>query len=309
MKGRYLCCVISTIVLVAVAVCATGQVSRTWDAGGDGFWWFDPENWKPDGDPDPNDDLTVTSGAPWAGFDEYVYVASGSIVLNGPMAEAMFEDFQFDVGVSARGEVQVLGGAMLSSEASSLGVGATGYGTATVSGEYSRWDPTTLYVGADGKGVLHVLAGGTVGSDEGVIGGTISSVGDATVQDANSTWETYGADLTVGESGTGTLDVLSAGKVASGAGYIGRYSDGNGTVTVNDALWQLDGDLTVGECGKAALNVSSGGRVALSAMGPSSAYVGRQAGASGRVVLDGDATVLDLGYANLTVGDDGNATI
>ena len=91
-------------------------------------------------------------------------------------------------------------------------------------------------------------------------------------------------DITVGNTGTGTLDVLSGGVlVNSGEAVIGAAAGSAGSATVADSSSQWDNTyLTVGNSGIGMLTIKNAGYVN-SHVG----YVGRQAGGAGTVTVDG----------------------
>ncbi len=63
-----------------------GPAPRVWDGGGDGLDWYDPRNWSPDGGPEPEDDLTVSAGAPTT--EAAVIIDGGSLTLSSASATA-----------------------------------------------------------------------------------------------------------------------------------------------------------------------------------------------------------------------------
>jgi T5SS/PEP-CTERM-associated repeat protein len=69
-------------------------------------------------------------------------------------------------------------------------------------------------------------------------------------------------DLTVGEHGVGTLQILDGGKVANlEDSYIGKELSSHGTVIVENATWEIGKRLRVGFFGRGLLEIRSGGKV------------------------------------------------
>ncbi len=79
---------------------------------------------------------------------------------------------------------------------------------------------------------------------------------------------TVGGDLTVGNTGTGQLDITAGGTVTNDFGTIGDRALSKGTVTVsgtdgsgNASTWTNNFDLVVGQSGTGFLNILNGGAV------------------------------------------------
>ena len=177
-----------------------------------------------------------------------------------------------------------------------------------------------LTVGNTGIGQLDITAGGTVTNDFGTIGNGIGSNGTVTVSGADgsgnaSTWTNNG-DLTIGQSGSGSLSILNGGAVSNLAGYISG-AGGGGAVTVSGigsngtaSTWTNAFELYVGFDGAGAgtLSILNGG--AVSSLG---GYIGYNPGSQGTVTVSGvgsngtASTWTNAG--NLYVGYDGTGTL
>ncbi len=121
-----------------------------------------------------------------------------------------------------------------------------------------------LRVGQFGSGTLLVSSGGTVRSSGPHVLGTSSisfgnnagSVGKGTVAGTGATLDTGGDRLTLGNLGSGTLNISSGGKVTSGAAYadseaalsIAGSAGSSGTLTIDGAgsLFQANGLAVIG---------------------------------------------------------------
>lgn len=125
---------------------------------------------------------------------------------------------------------------------------------------------------------------------------TILDSGTTTVSSGTN----FGGILTVGFTGTATLEVIAGGYATNSAGYLGYYAGSDGTATVSSGTWANGGNLGVGIHGIGTLNVT-GGSVTSS--------FGNIGGGVGSV---GTATVSSGTWANgvdLTVGYNGTATL
>ena len=94
----------------------------------------------------------------------------------------------------------------------------------------------------------------------------------ATVKLINSATASFSGDLTVGDYHHGAVEILSGSTVSNSEGHIGRFTDSDGTVTVDGAgsTWTSSGSLCVGGSdllarGAGELTVQNGGAVATGA--------------------------------------------
>ena len=111
-----------------------------------------------------------------------------------------------------------------------------------------RWDSSSAaFIGLNGNGALNTNSTAVVVTHSGVLGFTNFSVGTANISDE---WELFTADLVVGRSGTGHLNISgSSANVHTNAGYIAiAQNPGSiGDVTLSsDGRLQSDGSLYVG---------------------------------------------------------------
>lgn len=186
------------------------------------------------------------------------------------------------------GELIITDGGKVSNSDSYLGWGSASKGTATVAGPGSQWNNDgTLIVGNYGIGEVSVEDGGSVtNSGTTSIGLRSSSTGIATVTGPGAEWKNDGS-LTVGSSGTGTLNIArggevtinerlyvgfigtgelnvsGGGKVTNAAGHVGAVAGSTGSAKVSgtDSEWTNDGDLMIGDFGTGTLSIESGGKV------------------------------------------------
>lgn len=125
-----------------------------------------------------------------------------------------------------------------------------------------------LIDGNNTAGRMEIRAGGTLLSYRGFLGYNVGAVGSALITDAKSKWTASGS-IWVGNSGSGTLDVLNGAVVSSsGNGYLAFANNTTGLATVigTGSLWTMVDHLYIGGNGVAPggigqLVVQNGGTV------------------------------------------------
>ncbi|WP_051311099.1 autotransporter domain-containing protein [Bradyrhizobium sp. Cp5.3] len=254
-------------------------------------------------------DLTIRNGARLsdsvAALGRFLG-ATGTVTVDGP-GSSWSNSADLSVGYSGAGTLTIRNGGAVSDQSGHVGRGAGSTGTVTIDGAGSSWvNHIALYVGESGTGTLTVQNGGMVSNlADAYIGMNSGATGTVTVDGAGSSW-TDGANLFVGQSGTGTLTISNGGAVSNGAdGHIGANSGATGTVTVAGAgsSWTNAGTLSVGEAGTGALTIASGGTVS-----NTTAIIGASSGATGTVTVTGAGSSWS-NAGNLTVGQDGTGTL
>jgi T5SS/PEP-CTERM-associated repeat protein len=156
-----------------------------------------------------------------------------------------------------------------------------------------------LNVGDQGTGNFNVLGGATITETSAVIIGNASEgIGNATVSAKKSSW-TINGNLTVGESGTGTLTIDDGDTVTVQQGQqvtLGDMSGSHGTVILdgvgsNLTVSQADagsggGDaLVIGNSGTGTLKVQDGASIVFKAQ----SVLGLQSTAVGQITIDGSS--------------------
>ncbi|WP_140984444.1 autotransporter domain-containing protein [Asticcacaulis tiandongensis] len=224
------------------------------------------------------------------------------------------------VGYYGKGTLNVSGGAVVSSAngltiaSMALNADATNTGTVSVSGAGSKLVTTQgMSVGADGKGDLNVSGGGRVESRSGSIGTNSGSNGTATFTGDDSFWNIVGSNLTVGQSGQGSLTISDgAGVQTSHRVSIGNSNGSTGKLTVTGAGSTLtslatgSGDyIGIGINGTGELEVLDGAE----ATGIRT-ILGYTSGRSGTLKLDGTNSLFHLtDYAMIGMSGTGKATV
>ncbi len=121
----------------------------------------------------------------------------------------------------------------------------------------------------------------------GVCAGTgyagLTATGDVTPADP-ATW-TDATSVYVGQTGTGAVDITAGDTTDAYAAHVGDESGASGEVTVDGAgsSWDIVYPLRVGDEGDGLLTITNGGTVSSGSMN----YVGRMAGSTGEVNIDG----------------------
>ena len=208
------------------------------------------------------------------------------------------------VGYKGPGTLRIADGVTVASYEGFLGRYSGSSGTATVTGNGSKWTNSIgLYVGLTGSGRLNIEAGAQVSNKTGYVGNT--GGGTVTVTGAGSKWTSSG-NLEVGTVGVGTLTVEAGGQVSSTRGYIGDNAGSTGTATVtgNGSKWTNGVDLYVGSHGNGTLNIEASGQVSSN----HDSYLGFESGSSGTATVTGAGSTWTI-TNSLCVGYRGNGTL
>ncbi|MEX2168350.1 MAG: hypothetical protein WD851_03495 [Pirellulales bacterium] len=181
--------------------------------------------------------LTIADGGQVTSAASSIGVTAGSVgsvTITGAGSQWTSGDVaNFLVGEQGGGWLTIDNGGVLSTPNAYLGFGATGSGTAIVTGVGSTWDTrgSSLQIGRLGSGTLTVSNGGQVTSGDGFISSRPgpSSQGRATVTGVGSKW-TNANGLSIGgnedeRAGPGTLTIADGGEVTA-AGNLLVWNDG-----------------------------------------------------------------------------------
>ena len=187
-------------------------------------------------------------------------------------------------------------------------IGENGIGTITVQGSGKLSNTAIIIVGdyATGNGTLLVQSQGTVESGGATLGNQAGAIGTATVTGLNSLW-TVDGDLTVGNSGQGTLTLgNSAQIITTGDAILGSQSGSTGTATITDSgtEWQINGELKVGDNGNGTMAVDNGGLVSLAGN-----LAIADSGGNSTLTLDGNGSRLIASGTSVTIGGQGDGTL
>ena len=155
-------------------------------------------------------------------------------------------------------------------------------------------------------GTLAIQNGGAVTDGIGFIGNHPGSTGAVTVDGTGSRWTNL-IQLSVGESGIGTLTITDGGVVSNaGIGFIGLDGSSSGMVTVDGtgSTWTINSDLYVGDSGTGTLTISDAGTLSNSGI----VYIGYNPGSSGKATVDGSGSTWTH-LVGIYVGDSGTGTL
>jgi T5SS/PEP-CTERM-associated repeat protein len=140
------------------------------------------------------------------------------------------QDLYLNENGTATSSMTIRNGSTVSAPTTFIGQSSAAATNFTISGVGTTYTANNAFnVGNAGAGTatLTVDTGALLNSFGGIIGNGSGTNGVATVRNPGSTWTTTGA-MTVGSSGTGTLNILDQGEV-----YVGTGLSINGTSTVN----------------------------------------------------------------------------
>jgi T5SS/PEP-CTERM-associated repeat protein len=167
-----------------------------------------------------------------------------------------------------------------------------------------------LGAGYGGQGSLRIADGMLFTSTTGWLGYLPGSSGSVEVDGAGTKWTSAGA-LSVGASGTGAVEIRNGGNVTAGASIFLAQHPGSSAAAIVDgagSVLRSDSSLLVGDLGTGTLEITGGGRASSII-----AHVGRLAGSSGSVSVDGagsrwSMTNLHVGGGAI-IGGAGSATV
>ncbi len=199
--------------------------------------------------------LNVLNGATATGMGGtlgYYSGSQGTATVSGANSK-WTNSQQFFVGMDGTGILNVTGGGYASATYLYAGYDSGSNGTVTVDGSGSRLALSNYsYVGGyqgAGTGALNITNGGYVSGTIAIIGYAAKSNGTVTVDGSGSQWNLSGA-LTVGSTGTGTLNVTNGSTVsAKGALTVGslgtvNFGASGGTLTANSLNYASSSQFT-----------------------------------------------------------------
>ncbi|HSW00739.1 MAG TPA: autotransporter domain-containing protein [Sedimentisphaerales bacterium] len=253
--------------------------------------------------------LAITGGGALESTNAYVAYTNGDAQVNVSGAGSTWTvTGDLDVGRADTGVVTVSDGGRIDS--TTVRVGMHGPGECTITGPGSVWVMADLYAGLNNDANLTISDAGRLLGGNSYLG-TVARSATATVEGAGSSWENTGS-LVIGDSSTGTMNVLDGGLVTSHSASIGRQASAEGAVLVRGAvsLWQNEDALYVGDYGRGQLTISEGGRVE-----SGSVRIGYHSSEQSQVTVTGPGSLLQAtshvsvgSGARLDVNDGGRVT-
>jgi outer membrane autotransporter protein len=213
--------------------------------------------------------------------------SSGTVTVNDSIMSSGGIVF---VGFAGAGNLTISNGGMVTDGTGEVSDQAGSVSTATVTGSGSAWQNGLFTVGVNGTGTLIIANSGTVSSTQGFVGANAGSDGTVMVTGGGSTWTSTGAltvgrlmdsqgtinvmsggtlkaldALTVGNEGTGTLNITNGGlvSVSGGDSVLGNVagSSGKALVTGAGSIWDNFGNIVVGNAGTGTLIIQDNGLV------------------------------------------------
>ncbi|WP_448091824.1 autotransporter outer membrane beta-barrel domain-containing protein [Pseudomonas lini] len=200
------------------------------------------------------------------------------------------------VGSDSAGVITIQSGGQASSTYLTAGVRTGGSGSAvTVTGADSALTIGSVIIGQGGDASMLVADGASANMDALVAGNLAGVTGTVTVDGSSSTL-TATTSLTVGNSGTGTLDITDNGVVTATGGVVVADETGStGTVNIT-SLGELQTLALTGRSGTAQVNFDNG---TLAALADNTAFVSGFTGTQLNIA-SGGLTIDDQGFAVAT---------
>ncbi|WOO42236.1 hypothetical protein [Rubellicoccus peritrichatus] len=259
--------------------------------------------------------MTVQNGgsfsSSYGSIGEYD-TGDGYLVVTGSGSTfEITETDTFYVGYEGVGDMEITNGGYVTAAGDvKAGRRSNGSGNILVDGAGSTLDVAgELFIGDSGTAGMQIQNGGYVSQDFAVVGDDEGSYGEVMVSGSGSMWESIGIsgynDILVGEGGTGVVNVLDGGSVASDAAVIGVSETGLGEILIsgNGSNWVTDNVLIVGDQGTGSVTISDGGLFDAGIV-----VIGAQPGSSGEVTVEGNGSEL-LGRYGILVGADGTGKL
>ena len=156
----------------------------------------------------------------------------------------------------------------------------------------------------DGNQAQFTISNGRINSDGGFVGANFMTIATLT-QTGSMLWQ-MSDDLSVGEFGQGTFNMLPGATMSAFGLFIGTGSTGVGimNLTGSSTSVSLSGDMFVGYLGDGTLNISGGADVVTPQLN-----VATVVGASGVVNVDGDGSTLTGGTQQWNIGNSGHGVV
>jgi T5SS/PEP-CTERM-associated repeat protein len=255
-------------VLLLLAGTASAQV---W-TGGTGSW-FDLANWSsgfvPGSGHHPEINNAGTAqitqaGALTSGFSlGRTSGTTGTLEISGAGVLGTNGSVESYVGHTGTGNLNITSGGKLNAYRIGFGVFANpARGNGTINGTGSLLTLTDgIYVGFTGEGHLFLQNSGSVtGGNFITIGRNANSSGEVSID--NGVLNSPAAQLSVGQSGLGTLQISNGSTMTSGVAAIAvNTTAGGSAATVDGAAWTSTGFIATGYGANGSLTIQNGGTV------------------------------------------------
>lgn len=255
----------------------------------------------------------LTAGNGLVGFGDNT---TGQLTFANSATGTFSSNLSVGIGMGSDGTLTINTGADVDTVNLNLGSNVGAQGTALVTGTGSTLDISAFVtIGDSGTGILTIADNAVVTANLNNnvnVGNTASANGTVTVSSGGSL--TLGGPFVVGNLGTGTLTVDSAGTVSANSFQIGGGAGGIGTATVTGvgSILMANG-LVVGNSGAGTLLVEDDADVIVT----NNVVVGNYSGANGTATVTGSGSSLSAGgilyvgfdtAGDLTIADGGNVS-
>jgi T5SS/PEP-CTERM-associated repeat protein len=281
--------------------------------------------------------LDITNGGSFSVTSSFLVIASsdntnGSVTVDGTGSSlSVAGSSGLFVGNEGVGTLDVTNGGLVTAniltvaDSDTNGTG-TGASILTVNGT-DGVSPSTLnvtgssFIGGSvnedgGVGILNVQAGGLYNSNGGIIGSGDGSGPDGTgtvnVTGTNSFWNALAngsGSIFVGDTGAGTLNVDTGGRVDAGSVFIGRLT-GSDNAAMNldggSTVVNVQGVFVVGNQRQGSLTLTNGATLNTSTTTNSDFLIGNSSLADNSSVLIDNSSIIHSGTGRVAVGDDSN---
>ncbi|MCX4189005.1 autotransporter domain-containing protein [Methylophaga sp. OBS3] len=250
-----------------------------------------------------NGELSITNGGDVSAYDAIIGAqtdSNGLVVVDGA-SSSLTINLELMVGEQGNGQLNITDGGAVSANNVHVGDLSSSNGVITIDGADSELAvATTMILGDEGNGSLQLNNGAsaTMGGNL-FIANVAGSTGSIFVNGTDSLLST--ADMLLGVSGDGELSITNGGAVETNNATLGANAGGSGTLNIDgvDSSWTNAADLTVGNYGDGELNITNGGSVTTG----NYFFLGRQAGSTGIVNIDGTDSSLTVNYRSSIRGE------
>lgn len=242
----------------------------------------------------------------------------GTATIDGEDSRFLVQE-DLIVANNGLGTLNVTNGAYTEVTKGEAVIGENNKGIAKIDGQDGSGIPSSLIVkegdltvarGGD-QSEMTVSDGAVVDVEKGsaIIGENAGITGSVKVN-TDATFDIY-ENLTVGDAGTGSLDIASGAvtTVKTGDATFANQAGSTGTVTVDGTDTQLNimgGDMTVGNAGTGSLTITNEG---VTNVNDGDVIFANQTGSTGTGIVDGLGSELNILDGDLTVANAGNATL
>ncbi|PRX09876.1 UNVERIFIED_ORG: T5SS/PEP-CTERM-associated repeat protein [Martelella mediterranea] len=216
--------------------------------------WYTANNWLENGNP--------TTNTPKTGDNVTINTLTNAPILPSDRGTEYISTFI--IGDTASG--RVTSDATINGERTRIGETASGNGLLTLNSGGKIQMDNSIIVGDAGTGQLDMADGATGQTASLILGNAAGSTGLMRLTGAGTEMRTYGTGengLSIGNSGSGRLELTSGARIVSDQAILGRNSGGEGVVLLSGAgtEWNGYGATTIGSSGTGTVIAQNGAHV------------------------------------------------